>query len=160
MTEQIVSWSDSEWRIVNDTVMGGLSTAIVSSIERGIRFEGMLSTEQNGGFNSIRTRILCPSDIIQDSRGIQIDWLGSARAFQLIVHLKNRQVREYYRGWMDSQPAILEWSQFEFRRRGQIDPTRCLMNDLEYIEEIGVLLSDGIDGPWWIEMNDIILLEA
>ena len=126
----------------------------------GFGFEGQLSTENNGGFNSTRTQFLCDVTLMRTTRGIVLDWSGSNRGFQLIIHMKNRRVREYFRCWLTSQPAILEWSQFEFRRRGQIDSTRCLQDELECIEEIGVLLSDGIDGPWWIELHNLTLLEA
>lgn len=160
MIDQMVSLSHTDWIVVNDTVMGGRSTAFVSSFERGIRFEGILSTEHNGGFNSTRSQVISNASTLIKSRGIQIEWEGSDRPFQMIVHLKNRQIREYYRCWLTSQPSILEWRQFEFRRRGQIDTNRLLEDELEYIDEIGILLSDGRDGPWWIEIHGVTLLEA
>jgi monofunctional biosynthetic peptidoglycan transglycosylase len=46
-----------DWLIVNDTVMGGVSSSRVHVPETGIlRFSGELSLENNGGFASTRTK--------------------------------------------------------------------------------------------------------
>lgn len=42
------------WRAVNDGVMGGLSRGVIREIPDGIRFEGRISLENNGGFASLR----------------------------------------------------------------------------------------------------------
>ena len=44
------------------------------------------------------------------------------------------------------QPSL--GGEFEFCRRGVIDPARSLENDLESIHELGILLSDGMDGAF------------
>lgn len=44
----------SKWRAVNDGVMGGLSRGVIREIPEGIRFEGRISLENNGGFASLR----------------------------------------------------------------------------------------------------------
>jgi monofunctional biosynthetic peptidoglycan transglycosylase len=47
--------SSPQWRVVNDTVMGGVSSSSATPLERGVvRFAGLLSLENNGGFASIR----------------------------------------------------------------------------------------------------------
>lgn len=44
-----------EWRIVNDTVMGGRSQSSVTDIDDGLlRFSGLISLENQGGFASTR----------------------------------------------------------------------------------------------------------
>ena len=45
-----------DWIVLNDTVMGGRSSATVSTVENSIQFQGIVSLENNGGFASIRTR--------------------------------------------------------------------------------------------------------
>lgn len=44
----------SKWRAVNDGVMGGLSRGVILETPDGIRFEGRISLENNGGFASLR----------------------------------------------------------------------------------------------------------
>ena len=43
------------WRVVNDGVMGGLSTGSVTYYETSMAFSGRVSLENNGGFASIRS---------------------------------------------------------------------------------------------------------
>ncbi len=46
------------WSIVNDDVMGGVSTSYLSlSNEKNLIFSGYLSLENNGGFASSRLRL-------------------------------------------------------------------------------------------------------
>jgi len=46
---------DSSWFSVNDTVMGGVSTGELTYIEDALVFEGVVSTDSNGGFTSVRS---------------------------------------------------------------------------------------------------------
>lgn len=45
----------SDWRPLNDGVMGGLSVSLVEQEADFIRFSGQVSLENNGGFASIRS---------------------------------------------------------------------------------------------------------
>ena len=45
------------WQIVNDSVMGGLSTSQAYEKDNSLIFTGNVSLENNGGFASIRTTI-------------------------------------------------------------------------------------------------------
>lgn len=159
-TQEAVSLRCEDWQMVNDVVMGGVSESTIIQQSNGIRLTGYLSTENNGGFNSARTPIICTPERMKHSQGLCIDWRGSDRPFQLIVHLKSRRVREYFRCELMGCPAIVRWEDFEFRARGQVDPSIRLSNHLESIDEVGVLLSDGVDGPWWLEIQGCRLLEG
>ena len=46
--------SENRWYSVNDTVMGGVSTGVLSYEESSLLFEGVVSTDSNGGFTSVR----------------------------------------------------------------------------------------------------------
>ena len=70
------------WRIVDDRVMGGRSQGLFSTQESGImRFEGMLSLENNGGFSSVRTDKL--SLDLSDKKGLALRVKGDGRKYQL-----------------------------------------------------------------------------
>lgn len=47
--------ADSTWFSVNDTVMGGVSTGELTYTDTSLVFEGVVSTDSNGGFTSVRS---------------------------------------------------------------------------------------------------------
>jgi len=47
--------SEDRWYTVNDTVMGGVSSGVLTYGESSLVFEGIVSTDSNGGFTSIRS---------------------------------------------------------------------------------------------------------
>ncbi len=49
--------TENKWRIVNDGVMGGLSTSKVNVEDDKIIFSGNVSLENNGGFASLRSPV-------------------------------------------------------------------------------------------------------
>ena len=72
-----------QWRVVDDGVMGGLSKGRISFGESGVvRFEGILSLENNGGFSSIRTARMEPRDLSK-VEGLVVRVKGDGRTYQL-----------------------------------------------------------------------------
>ena len=73
----------SNWRAVNDGVMGGLSSGVIREIPDGIRFEGRISLENNGGFASLR-RPMSKADM-SAYKGVTITYkcLGVKTAFSI-----------------------------------------------------------------------------
>lgn len=45
-----------EWTSVDDRVMGGVSTSLITATPEGLEFSGVVSLANNGGFASIRAR--------------------------------------------------------------------------------------------------------
>lgn len=60
------------WRAVNDGVMGGLSRGVIRTTDEGVRFEGRISLENNGGFASLR-RTMTKSDMSK-YKGVRITY--------------------------------------------------------------------------------------
>lgn len=46
---------ENRWYSVNDTVMGGVSSGTLTYEENSLLFEGVVSTDSNGGFTSVRS---------------------------------------------------------------------------------------------------------
>lgn len=46
---------ENQWYSVNDTVMGGVSSGMLSYEDNSLLFEGVVSTDSNGGFTSVRS---------------------------------------------------------------------------------------------------------
>ena len=58
------------WRIVNDVVMGGKSSSTITINKEGHgQFSGTVSTENNGGFSSVR-HILKPVSVKKQTKFI------------------------------------------------------------------------------------------
>lgn len=69
-----------DWRLSNDSVMGGLSMGKAEIVEEGMLFNGDLSLKNNGGFSSI----YFGTDVdLSDFSGIQLRVLGDGRTYQL-----------------------------------------------------------------------------
>lgn len=69
-----------DWRIINDGVMGGLSSSAFSLDNQGLHFRGSLSIANGGGFASIRGGLSAPLDHFA---GIRISLTGDGRHYQL-----------------------------------------------------------------------------
>ena len=69
-----------DWQIINDGVMGGLSSSAFSLDSQGLHFRGSLSTANGGGFASIRGCLPVP---LQRIAGIRLSLTGDGRRYQL-----------------------------------------------------------------------------
>ncbi len=51
---EAIDLRELDWLVVNDVVMGGRSSAVYGHSPSGLEFRGSLSTDNGGGFSSIR----------------------------------------------------------------------------------------------------------
>lgn len=72
--------SPNDWRIINDNVMGGLSSGNVQYQGQRLIFSGTVSTQNNGGFTSIY-KSMDPLD--GPIKGVNVTLLGDGNAYQL-----------------------------------------------------------------------------
>ena len=85
----------AEWYVVNDTVMGGVSTSKVSDHpDGGLVFSGELSLDNNGGFTSTRTESL-PRDW-SDVSALQMQVVGGGRSYIATLRTPSRALRRIY----------------------------------------------------------------
>ena len=71
---------EQDWRVVNDTVMGGVSSGQVE-VSDTLRFTGELSLQNNGGFVSIRST---PADLgLDDAVALRITLRGDGRTWDV-----------------------------------------------------------------------------
>jgi hypothetical protein len=145
------------WRAVNDGVMGGISLGEIVTIDNGLRFQGMLSRENNGGFASVRR----PFDGgVENLHGIRLRVRGDGRRYQLRVKTDDNQDGISWRHMFDtdgtSQNIELLFRDFEPVHRGKkipgVDPL-----DASRIRQLGFLLTDGKAGPFQLDIAAIIL---
>lgn len=116
-----------QWRLVTDSVMGGMSRGTLTKELKGdrpaARMRGIVSTENSGGFIQIAMDLDQENGFI-DARGYQgisIDVCGNDEGYG--VHLRTtaltRPQQSYRRGFFASgewQPICLPFAQFEPHR--------------------------------------------
>jgi len=85
---------NDNWFVVNDDVMGGRSKSKVIwlSEQNTLRFEGLLSLKNNGGFASIRS--VLKANYFSDAKHICIDVKGDGREYQFRLR-NNRRFNSY-----------------------------------------------------------------
>ena len=92
------------WIIVNDDVMGGLSSCKIRTDEKGnVVFEGLISTANNGGFSSIRLN-LDRIDVSANSY-FKIKLKGDNKKYQLRI---KKNISDYY-SYVKSFQTSSEW---------------------------------------------------
>ena len=71
----------TRWSVVNDTVMGGVSSSRVTAAENGMLFSGILSLHNNGGFASVRR--YGDAIYLDDAIPLKLTVIGDGRTYQL-----------------------------------------------------------------------------
>ncbi len=146
------------WEITDDVVMGGKSNSRISLNENhnGV-FEGRVSTENNGGFSSVRYRFK-PIEIEGFSK-LRIKIKSDNHRFQL--RLKEKQNDKY--SYIQYFETNGEWQDIEIQLKDLYPTFRG--NKLEmpnfkgdYIEEIGFLIGNNKHEDFRFEIESIYLI--
>jgi NADH dehydrogenase [ubiquinone] 1 alpha subcomplex assembly factor 1 len=147
------------WRVVNDGVMGGLSEGKLTPVDGGtMKFSGMLSLENNGGFSSFRS-----GDVKMDlssEDGLLLRVKGDGRTYQARL-----ATDALFRGMEVSFGAEFatrkgEWievkvpfADFKGSFRGLDLPKERL--DPSKVRRVSLLLGDKKQAPFEIEIDFI-----
>lgn len=75
------------WQVVNDNVMGGVSTSQITAAADGVRFSGTVRTEYNGGFASAR-RAVDAIALAADARAFTLRARGDGHHYRLTVYVR------------------------------------------------------------------------
>lgn len=146
------------WFSVNDGVMGGVSQGRASLTGTGMRFEGYLSLENNGGFASLRDRVRVE---LSEYEGIYLKVKGDGREYQLRLESDAR----YWGRWAVSFGHAFytkadEWTEV-FIPFNTLEPQwrgrKLKPQDINRskIQMIGLLLGDKKTGPFVLEVAQV-----
>lgn len=146
------------WVAVNDGVMGGVSSGRMVETGAGLRFEGELSLENNGGFASVRHLV---EEDLGGTDTVRLQVRGDGRTYQVRLRQDGRFDGVAWRAEFDTtgewQTVELRYSEFEpvFRGRKvpQAGPVIASM-----IRQIGFLLADKTPGAFQLEVQSIEFL--
>jgi len=141
------------FRVINDGVMGGMSTSRLSLVSGTMVFEGEVSLENNGGFASFRGPVRFPAE----STALLLTVRGDGRRYKLTLKLDDgASTAQYQAAFTSSQ----EWKtlrfqpadfQASFRGRAVAAPP-VHFRDVQYV---GLLISDKQSGAFRIELKEI-----
>lgn len=146
---------EARWRIVNDGVMGGLSSSDLELTDDATGlFSGFVSLDNNGGFASVRASFEAMD--LSAFRGVLLRARGDGRTYQLRFRTDPGFDGVAYMAEFKTVPG--EWSEirlpFEgFRPTfrgyvpqgvGPLDPAR--------IRQLGFLIGDKREGPFQLEI--------
>lgn len=139
--------------VINDVVMGGVSTSRLGSTGGAMVFKGEVSLENGGGFASFRGPVKFP----RQSAALLLKVRGDGRRYKLTLKLDDSTSTAQYQAVFVA-PREWETLRFEpadfvasFRGRAVVAPIVRFV-DVQYI---GLLISDKQSGPFNIELKDI-----
>ncbi|MGJ8560789.1 MAG: CIA30 family protein [Litorimonas sp.] len=157
-----IAFSDPEaiapWQIVNDGVMGGRSQGTRFAQDGHMVFRGVINTN-GGGFSSLRRR-MSPGDL-SGTTGLRLKVRSDGRDYKLTFRTSER-----WRGRSVSYQASIpatpagDWAEVTvpfadmrtsiFGRAVRADPF-----DPSDVREMGIIIADGIDGAFQLEVQNL-----
>ncbi|MCL1145406.1 CIA30 family protein [Shewanella marinintestina] len=146
----------SQWRMINDTVMGGISASRLTIDKGTATFSGTLSLEQNGGFASTRTSLSTP--VTSDINMIRLQVKGDGRDYQLRLRIDNQWDSFAYSSSFHTQKnswitLLLSPSDFTAVYRGRsVDAPALNFNN---IKQLGFLVADKQAGEFELSFKEI-----
>ena len=78
------------WGAVDDVVMGGVSQSNIRLADNKAIFSGIVSTENNGGFASVRTRNFDTPLDLSDYEGIELKITGDGKRYKFIARCEGK----------------------------------------------------------------------
>jgi monofunctional biosynthetic peptidoglycan transglycosylase len=147
-----------DWRIVNDGVMGGVSTGgLAATPESTIVFSGTVSLENRGGFASVRLRI--DGTDLSAAHGLELRVKGDGRIYRLLLRTDDRPDGIVYRAGLPTRDAEWTTPRIAFADcvpsfRGRAIPG-APPPDPRHLVEVGFLIGDQQEGPFRLEIDTV-----
>jgi monofunctional biosynthetic peptidoglycan transglycosylase len=153
--------SASDWIVVNDGVMGGLSQSEFSDSGEGYAsFQGVMSLENNGGFASVRA--LVPARLPESTQAVVLRVRGDGRTYQ--VRFRTDRNFDGISYMAEFETIVGEWltvevpiASFEPTFRGWT-PRNAPPLAAEEIRQVGLMLADKRSGPFRLDVQTISVI--
>jgi hypothetical protein len=141
------------FRVINDGVMGGVSSSRLLQADGGLVFEGKVSLENNGGFASFRG----PVSIPRSARVVVVTLRGDGQRYKLALKLDDSNSGPQYQAGFT---APREWAALRFVsadfaasfRGSAVEAPALVFGDMK---ALGLLISDQQAGPFRVEIRSI-----
>ena len=146
----------SNWNIVNDDVMGGISKSYLSiNDENNLIFNGYLSLENNGGFAS--SRLSLNRETLTGVKAFRLKIKGDGNTYKLRLNQFNRRAsyssnfKSSKNKWIEVEISIDDfeptWRGYSYSNYPQID--------IEKVNSLGIQISDKQEGNFILEIKYI-----
>lgn len=154
------STSEPRWVAVNDGVMGGRSQGGPTMANGHIQFRGELSLANNGGFSSIRT--VGQAFDLTGAESVVLRVRGDGRPYQLrlATDARHRGITVSFGGEFatkDGQWTEVRVSLDSLQRTVHGERLDDVPFDPARVREIGLLIADGQEGPFALDVDWIRL---
>ena len=145
----------SSWEAIDDRIMGGLSQSqsqYVSNV--GLRFVGVVSLENNGGFASIRSKS-CSYDL-STATGITLRVKGDGQKYKLSLRTDSYYDGISYQSEFDTikddwQEIQLPFKSFKPTHHG-LELTTAAPIDTTRIQSFGLFIANRQEGAFQIDI--------
>ena len=162
LTDFTAESADLGWFVVNDNVMGVRSDGQFEQADGLINFAGRTNTN-GGGFSSIRTQ---PKEhALTDNSGIQLRGQADGRRYmwRLTTDASWRGRQVGYWAEFPTEDGVwttvnLPWSNFRPQYRGYRLDGPAL--DPAQITGMGLMIYDGLDGPFALQLESVSAYSA
>jgi hypothetical protein len=160
MLDASIMKTENKWRIVNDDVMGGVSSSKVFITEDDkISFSGNVSLENNGGFASLRSPV--KEYNFENFSGIEIKIKGDGKRYSISMKETTYFSGYFYTSAFETKKE--EWivvqipfNQFKLYYFGNETNSKKKI-PLNNIKEISLLIGDKQEGSFNAEIDYIKL---
>lgn len=149
------------WTAIDDRVMGGVSSSRLTFHPDGHAvFEGEVSTENGGGFASVRNAALRLGE--QDTVGYRLHVRGDGKRYKLNLRMDEGLDGVNYQAafqppagrWVD---IVLPLNLFTPRFRGRPAPAAPALCP-EKVRQVGWMVADGQVGPFHLDIRTVTIL--
>ena len=142
------------FRVINDDVMGGVSTSTSHATSDALMFEGVVSLEKNGGFASLRGPISFPAE----SAALLLKVRGDGQRYKVTLKLDDSPGTGQYqadfvasREWRTLRFMPADFS-FSFRGRATAAPIVRFAD----VGHFGLLIADRQPGAFKVEITSVL----
>jgi hypothetical protein len=142
------------WQIVNDDVMGGVSTSTFQFINQAAIFRGAVSLENNGGFASVRT---LPANLnLAEATEFILRDRGDGRKYKFTARMNSNFDGALYQNSFVTRKG--EWQEIRLPLEKFVPTFRGRQLTAEpplaasQITSIGFLIADQQDGSFQLEI--------
>jgi NADH dehydrogenase [ubiquinone] 1 alpha subcomplex assembly factor 1 len=147
--------TENKWRVVNDGVMGGLSSSKAFVEDDKIIFSGNVSLENNGGFASLRSPVKDYN--FEKYNGIEIKIKGDGKQYSISMKETTYFTGQFYTESFETKPdewitVKLPFDQFNLYYFGKETNSKKKI-PLRNIKEISLLIGDKQEGNFRAEIE-------
>lgn len=151
-----------DWEPVNDNVMGGESIGVAEYTDSAVLFEGRVSTENNGGFVSLRSPVAAYD--LSDFTEVEISYRAQGHNFKMVLADRvawwlptfEAEIITSTEEWTTTTVSLYDFEQYEMTGYGDASTGEPMTVEmLSQIVRIDLMNTEFADGDFLLEVDYI-----